>query len=120
MASVHDVENFLYTLNTKMRLNMPEIMIVNTRPENTQTLADLEITMTDQLRVIKSLKVTQYSSGPLEDYNKQRNLIWWVFGAEIKKKEVYIKISLNELNRPPICLSFHIATKKLFYPFNNQ
>jgi len=120
MASVHDVENFLKILNAKMMISTPEILFINSRTENTQTLADLEITVGDQLRIVKSLTVKQYSSGPLDDDNKHRNLIWWVFGVEVKKKEIYIKISLNELNRSPICISFHLSKNNLSYPFNNQ
>lgn len=120
MASVNDVEVFLTDFKAKMCLFPEEIAIINSRPENAQTLAILEITVAQQLHIIRNLQGKDYSSGPLDDDNKHRDLIWWVFGVKIKNKEVYIKLSLNKLNMIPICISFHISTKKLQYPFINQ
>lgn len=41
----------------------------------------------------------------------------WIFGVEIKKKEVYIKISKGMENGMVICHSFHAAERKMKYPF---
>lgn len=41
----------------------------------------------------------------------------WVFGIDIKGKEVYIKLSKGLPNGPVICHSFHVAERKMKYPF---
>jgi len=43
----------------------------------------------------------------------------WVFGKEVKKKEVYIKISMGIENTNAICISFHIAEYPMKYPYKN-
>jgi len=40
----------------------------------------------------------------------------WVFGKIVKKKEVYIKITMGILGSSVICISFHIAEHKMNYP----
>lgn len=117
MATANEVQNFLLTLKAKMIL-FPEreILILNTRPENTQTLADLEITVAEQMLIIKNLTIKDFSVGPLDDDKPDRGLNWWVFGRKIKGKDVYIKLSLNKSNEIPICMSFHFANKKIEYP----
>jgi len=44
----------------------------------------------------------------------------WVFGIKYKKQEIYIKISMGQLNLQTICISFHIAEKKMNYPFKHK
>jgi hypothetical protein len=41
----------------------------------------------------------------------------WVFGKDIKGREVYIKIMLGSNNCQTICISFHIAEHPLSYKF---
>ena len=41
----------------------------------------------------------------------------WVFGKDIKGREVYIKIMLGGNNCQTICISFHIAEHPLSYKF---
>ena len=43
----------------------------------------------------------------------------WVFGKEVKNREVYIKISMGKANEETICISFHIAEHQIMYPFKN-
>jgi hypothetical protein len=40
----------------------------------------------------------------------------WVFGKTIKKKEVYIKITIGPMGSSVICISFHMAQHKMNYP----
>jgi hypothetical protein len=115
MASENDVQHFLNTLAAKMSIGEPPIQFLNGRENNTQTLAYLEISVQNQLDAVKALTIADYSSGPLDD-NRGGSLKWWVFGKMIKGKEIYIKISLNELNETPICMSFHTSKNKLTYP----
>ena len=79
-------------------------------------LHDLEITASKRKELIKALKVQDYSKGPLEE--KMRSILpMWVFGIEVKKKEVYIKISMGIENTSAICISFHIAEYPMKYPY---
>ena len=66
--------------------------------------------------IIESLKSEDYVEGPIIDQlNKLGEM--WVFGKDIKGKEVYIKIMLGGVNCQTICISFHIAEHPLSYPF---
>jgi hypothetical protein len=40
----------------------------------------------------------------------------WVFGKDVKGREIYIKIMLGAKNSQTICISFHIAEHPLKYP----
>jgi len=57
---------------------------------------------------LKELKVEDYSQGPLDE--KMHGILpMWVFGKQVKKKEVYIKVSMGVENSGAVCISFHIA-----------
>jgi hypothetical protein len=40
----------------------------------------------------------------------------WVFGKNVKEKEVYIKITMGAMGGSVICISFHLAQHKIEYP----
>lgn len=114
MVTVQDVDNYLKELKTKM--NIFDILYLDDRNKNQQTLHDLEISPLKRTEIIRGLKAKDYSEGPVEE--KMRGLLpMWVFGKKIKKKEIYIKISLGIENNPCICISFHIAEHPMKYPF---
>ena len=80
-----------------------------------QALIDLELTPNDRLSILSKLNVKDYSEGPLEE-KLYGGTNMWVFGKTIKKKEVYIKISLGAIGTTVICISFHLAEHKINYP----
>ena len=41
----------------------------------------------------------------------------WVFGKDVRGREIYIKIALGMQGGQTICISFHIAEHPLKYPF---
>lgn len=41
----------------------------------------------------------------------------WVFGKDVKEREVYIKIMISNINGQTICISFHLSESPLSYPF---
>jgi hypothetical protein len=43
-----------------------------------------------------------------------------VLGKSVDKKEVYIKISKGTGANSPICVSFHLAERKIEHPFKNK
>jgi hypothetical protein len=44
----------------------------------------------------------------------------WVFGKQLKNKEVYIKVSMGRENNGAVCISFHIAEHPMNYPLKKQ
>lgn len=117
MITKNDVDIFLKELHLKM--NIFEILFLNNRGKNQQTLLDLEITPAYRKEIISSLKAEDYSQGPLKE--KMLGILpMWVFGKKIKKREVYIKISMGAENNPIICISFHTAEYPMNYPFKTS
>lgn len=92
------------------------ILFLDDRGKNQQMLHDLEISPDRRKEIIHGLKVNDYSAGPLEE--KMRGILpMWVFGQEVKKKKVYIKLSMGRENNSAVCISFHIAEHQMTYPF---
>ena len=57
-----------------------------------------------------------FKEGPVkEELNRGADM--WVFGKSIKKREVYIKITMGTIGSSVICISFHLAQHKMNYPF---
>lgn len=113
MASKNEVEIYLKELKVKMEIF--GILFLDDRGKNQQTLHDLEISPTKRKEIISSLKAEDYSQGPLEE--KMRGILpMWVFGKQVKKKEVYIKVSVGVENSGAVCISFHIAEHPMNYP----
>ncbi len=95
MATRQEIEIFLKELHVK--IDIFGILFSDDRGKNQQTLLDLEITPTYREEIISSLKVEDYSQGPLEE--KMHGILpMWVFGKKVKQKEVYIKISMGAEN----------------------
>lgn len=114
MATKQEVEKFLNEFHVKMKIS--DVFFRDERGKNTQALADLEIRPNDRIKIIEELKAIDYSEGPLEEKLYNGNSMW-VFGKEIKSKEVYIKISIGVAESRVICISFHIADHHMNYPF---
>lgn len=113
MATKEEVERFLNRMTEKIKVF--GIIYRDDRGKNHQTLADLEITPKFRDSVVLNLNVDDYSEGPVIDtLNKYGEM--WIFGKDIKEKEVYIKITLDAGTRA-LCISFHIAEHKMNYPF---
>jgi len=114
MTSKDDVEIFIRQFHQKLRIF--QIVFRDDRGKNKQALADLEISPMYREKIIKEINIEDYSNGPINDslYNLGN---MWIFGKDVKKREVYIKISLGRSNYQTICISFHIAEHKMNYPF---
>jgi hypothetical protein len=44
----------------------------------------------------------------------------WVFGKHVKKREVYIKITMGNPGDKVICISFHFSENALRYPYQKK
>lgn len=108
-----DVKSFLD--NLRLKIDVFGIVYLG-RNKNLQTLLDLDILPSSRTKIIKELKVEDYSEGPLaENMNGWQDM--WIFGKQIKGTEVYIKVTMGNENNKSICISFHIAEHKMLYPF---
>ena len=114
MATKQEVENFLNEFKAKMKIW--DVLFRADRDCNIQALADLDIRPIDRKKVLENLKPVDYSEGPIKE-TLHGGSDMWVFGKEIKKQEVYIKISMGFASQSVICISFHIAEYKMNFPF---
>lgn len=114
MVSKQEVETYLEELRVKVKIF--GILFHDDRGKNQQTLHDLEISPAKRKEIINSLKVQDYSEGPLEE--KMHNILpMWVFGKQVNRQEVYIKVSMGNENSQAVCISFHISEHPINYPF---
>jgi hypothetical protein len=116
MVSKQEVEKFLGEL--KVKTQVFGILFLDDRGKNQQTLHDLEISPDKRKDVISKLRSEDYSEGPLDE--KMRGILpMWVFGKEVKQKEVYIKVSMGLENTSTVCISFHLAQHPMNYPYKS-
>lgn len=114
MTSVVEVTSFLRNFKEKMKFW--DVLFRDDRNKNAQALIDLELRPIDRITVLETLDIKDYSEGPLTE-TLYRGADMWVFGKTVKKKEVYIKITMGAMNSSVICISFHLAQHKMNYPF---
>lgn len=114
MATKEDVEIFL--LNFKEKVKIYDIVFRDDRGKNMQALAELDITPRYRKDVILKLKTEDYSEGPIVDTLNHLGEMW-VFGKDVKGKNVYIKITMGLPNSSTICISFHIAEHRITHPY---
>lgn len=117
MTSKEEVEAFLEQF--KIKVSIWGIIFLDNREKNAQTLLNLNISRLERLNIINSIKVEDYSQGPiidaLNDYGEM-----WVFGKDVKGVEIYIKITIGKPNLKSICISFHQAEYPMSYPLKNK
>lgn len=109
-----DVQSFLEQFHEKMKVF--GIIYRDDRGENQKALEELEIVPSFRKVVIENLTAEDYVEGPVIDtLNKLGEM--WVFGKDVKNREVYIKIMISDYCGQTICISFHLAEAPLKYPF---
>ena len=116
MVTIEEIRAFLDQFNIKAQVF--GIRFRDDRPKNREALLQLEITYLQREIIVKSLKAEDYVEGPVIDVlNKEGEM--WVFGKDVKGREVFIKITLGYENGQTICISFHVAGHPLMYPFKS-
>ena len=109
-----DVQSFLEQFHEKMKIF--GIIYRDDRGKNQKALEELEIVPSFRKVVIENLTAEDYVEGPVIDtLNKLGEM--WVFGKDVKNREVYIKIMISDYGGQTICISFHLAETSLKYPF---
>ena len=114
MVTIDEVKAFLEQFNVKAQVF--GIRFRDDRGKNSETLLLLDITPLQREVIVKNLLVQDYVEGPvIDELNKSGEM--WVFGKDVKNREVYIKITLGYEKCQTICISFHLAEHPLKYPF---
>lgn len=72
----------------------------------------------DVINELSKLDISNYSE-TLFDRDDDNPPLLYVFGKNINKKEVYIKIKIKPRDRI-LCLSFHYAKYKMSYPYKKE
>jgi len=113
MSTEIEVVSFLKDFKEKMKFW--DVLFRDDRGKNAQALVDLELRPVERKNLLETLETKDYSEGPLEE-ELYGGADMWVFGKTIKKKEVYIKITMGARGSSVICISFHLAQHKMNYP----
>lgn len=113
MSKQQEVELFIKELQNKVTIF--SIVFIDERQKNAQTILILEISPAKRTEIIKELNAEDYSEGPIKEELRGYEQMW-VFGKLVRKREIYIKISLGHFNNSAVCISFHIAEHKMKYP----
>jgi hypothetical protein len=92
-----------------------DVLFRDDRGKNTTTLTSLELRPIERKKVLESLEGLDYSEGPVEE-KLYGGSAMWVFGKIVKKREIYIKITMGAPGSSVICISFHLAEHKMSYP----
>ena len=114
MATKEEVKTFLNDF--KIKYKVFDIIFRDQRDKNSLTLLQLDISPFKRREIIEAIYIDDYSEGPLDDalYGIAS---MWVFGKKVKDQEIYIKISMGQSNSRVICISFHVAERRMRYPF---
>lgn len=88
MITKEEVQTFLSQFQTKLKIF--GIIYRDDRGKNQKALEELEIVPSYRRVIIENLKVEDYVQGPvIDELNKLGEM--WVFGNDVKGREVYIK-----------------------------
>ena len=113
MTAESAVASFLKDFKEKM--GFWDVLFRDDRGKNAQALVILELRPIERKAILEALITKDYNEGPLAEI-LYGGADMWVFGKTIKKKEVYIKITMGAMNSGVICISFHLAQHKMQYP----
>ena len=113
MQTNEEVDKFLNELKEKIKVFD---IAFRERNVNQAGLAELGLMPSQREEYILKLTSENYCSGPTHDTYDPSKPDYYVFGTQIRNKEVYIKISLGLPNKMVDCMSFHIAKHRLNFP----
>lgn len=117
VITAKEVHSFL--ADFKAKKSIWGVLYRDDRGKNAQTLADLELRPIERDGILDALEPEDYCQGPLEE-NLYGGSNMWVFGKEVRKNDIYIKITLGVISAGVICVSFHVAEYALIYPFKEK
>lgn len=87
------------------------------RKGSLETLRFLGLTKRNLEEILLGLSVADCCAGPKQDRDRPGEI--WEFGKNIDGYEVYIKLKVADTGKSkiPKCISFHIASYTLKYPY---
>lgn len=113
MPSKEEIQEFLDLFREQKNTHG---IVFYDRQKNLKALLQLEISAKRRNKVLNDLTITDYYKGPKTD-GVLKGTEFWEFGKKVRKKEVYIKISLGLEGKAVRCLSFHVAERPIKYPY---
>jgi len=114
MAKKEEIERFL--IEFKQKISFWGLVLRSDRSNNFLTMAELELTTAKIKIILNELTSLDYTQGPEKD-TLYKMTDMWMFGKEIKNREVYIKITFGLPGQEAVCISFHFSEHPLVYPF---
>ncbi len=81
------------------------------------TLLDLDYDMEDVVERLRELTVEEYSETKIDKDDLNPPLLF-VFGKDINKKIVYVKLKIKgDQKKHILCVSFHYAKERMIFPY---
>ena len=120
ISFLEDLKNHL---NTEEFNIDSDFILIKKRKNNDEdhstpyTLLDLDYDTWDVIERLKELTVAEYSETKIDKDDLDPPLLF-VFGKDIERKLVYIKLKIKgEQKRRVVCVSFHSAKEPMIFPF---
>lgn len=119
-AFLKDLKAFLE--NESFDIDSDFILIRKRKPNDEEhstpyTLLDLNYNAWDVIDRLKELTIAEYSETKIDKDDLDPPLLF-VFGKDINRKLVYIKIKIKgDLERRLLCVSFHYARDPMVFPY---
>lgn len=122
-----DVEDFLdklkkllesddFDINTDLKLIRKRKNGDDQKYSTPYTLLDLDYDVEDIVDRLKELKVEEYSETKF-DKDDVNPLTLFVFGKDINKKMIYVKLKVRDQQKQVVCVSFHYAKDEMKFPY---
>lgn len=127
-SPIQEVERFLKQLRSVLDapafdIDRDIVLIQKNKPPDQVrfstpfTLIDLDYAIDDVVETLKGLQAEDYSETLFDKRNDQPPLLF-VFGADVRGSEVYVKVKIKQLERDCIlCISFHYAQYPMSHPY---
>ena len=119
-ANIQQINEALRKIKVAVNLGGSNF-VFRRRQKNEDTLLKLGYLHKHVLEEILGLTFRNYCSGPAANISRSGSMkgAVWVFGKEISKIEVYIKIQIipQSNENKCVCISFHEAERVMRYPY---
>lgn len=80
------------------------------------TLLDLDYDAEDVVDRLKELKVEEYSETKIDTDDVNPPTLF-VFGKDINRKLIYVKLKVRDQKKQVVCVSFHYAKDEMKFPY---
>ncbi len=80
------------------------------------TLLDLDYDAADVVDRLKELKLEEYSETKIDTDDVNPPTLF-VFGKDINRKLIYVKLKVRNQQKQVVCVSFHYARDEMNFPY---